>query len=69
MESTGYFMNKWDIKANEESQSDQRSVENLKQAETKDKLPPKAMEIFKYADNVLQSEFNFYSFAVMINAE
>lgn len=35
----------------------------------KNELPPKALEIFSGAQNVLSQEFNFYSFSVMTSSE
>ena len=54
MESTGYFMNKWDKIANETNDSaSMKSIEQLELAEERDRLPPKAMEIFSKADSIL----------------
>ena len=70
MESTGYFMHKWDEKEDEVSDDkSHKMIEEMEKADLQNKLPPKAVEVFSRADNILHTEFNFYSFAVKINAE
>mmetsp|Transcript_4421 Transcript_4421/g.6476 ORF Transcript_4421/g.6476 Transcript_4421/m.6476 type:complete len:165 (+) Transcript_4421:1230-1724(+) len=68
IETTGYYMAKQEDRKEAPDELAEK-MEEFDKLKYQGQLPKKALDIFNNASNLLQQEFNFYSFGVLINAE